>query len=176
MWQGVEVAIVFELVVNFGRNAEAADRAAEVVRRRGPLHVGNRAIELHEPLRAVVDGDIELSVIPAGVGVNVVLDGDLPHVELTADELSELARGLYEVLAQFDGYRAAAVDWDPESLVECTDLEGDYGDQLVEGFPHGLVVAEAVRRGLSVEAAQHFERFAAGFEWIPYRGHGYGTY
>lgn len=170
------MAIVFELVVNFGRNGEAADRAVDIVRRHGPLHVGGRVIQLHEPMRTVVDGDIEVSVIPVGVGAGLPLDRGLPRVELTAEEMSELGRGLYRVLAAIDGYRAAAVDWDPESVVECADLEEEYGDQLVEGFPHGLVVAESVRRGLSDGAAQHFERFADGFDWIPYRGHEHGTF
>lgn len=172
--EGGLVAIVFELVVNFGSDAAAADRAVEVVRRHGPVRAGGQAVKLHEPLRAVVDGDIEISVIPNGVGVRVPMDDTL--VPLTAEGLSELARGLFAVLAEFSGYRAAVVDWDPESVVECKDLEEEYGDDLAEGYPSGLVLAESVLSELRAAARRHFEPFAPGYAWIPYRGHSQGTY
>ena len=171
------MAIVFELVVNFDGNSQGAERAMNMARMHAPLPVGGqRAFELLEPSIYEVRGFYVVSIAPAGVGYGVPRDQSKTRRELTAGELTELAHGLYRLLAQFDGYRAATVDWDPEGVVECADLEEDYGDQLVEGYPHGLVLAEGVRRGLSADAARHFEPFSPGFDWIPYRGHQSGTY
>src|SRR5262245_29245957 len=47
---GGRVAIVFELVVNFGSNDAAARTARELVVSHGPLVVGGRDVGLHEPL------------------------------------------------------------------------------------------------------------------------------
>jgi hypothetical protein len=170
------MAIVFELVVDFAENREAAERAAQTARAEGSLRAGEHELPVLALVARFAEGQVELSVIPLGINVNLPADKGYPRVRLAAGELTELAQGLYRLLARFDGYRAAAVDWDPEHVVECADLEEDYGDQLVEGYPHGLVLAEGVRRRLSADAARPFEPFAPGFDWIPYRGHQSGTY
>ncbi|MEU6352721.1 hypothetical protein ABZ896_25910 [Streptomyces sp. NPDC047072] len=78
-------------------------------------------------------------------------DGSLPRFELTAAEHTELGHQLYELLAQFDGYVAAMVGWDPESFVDLAELRSEWSDELDEGGIHGLVLCEecciAVRSG-----------------------------
>lgn len=169
------MAIVFELVVGFGQNREAADRAVELAKTHAPLSVGGRAIDLLEPWLYEVESGWLFSVAPAGVGFGIPRDSGRPRHTLSASELSELARGLHGLLRQFDGYRRAIVDWDPEDVVECADLEADYGATLADGHPAGLVLAATVLDSLSSSSAQHFEPFAAGFDWIPYRDHKRGN-
>jgi hypothetical protein len=169
------MAIVFELVVGFGHNREAGVRAVELVKAHPLLSVADRAIDLLEPWFYEVESGWLFSVAPAGVGFGLAQERGKPRHHLTAVELSELARGLYALLRRFDGYLRATVDWDPEDVVECADLDEAYGDELAGGNPHGLVLAEAVRRSLSVESARHFEPFAPGYDWIPYRGHSRGN-
>ena len=62
------MAICFELVVNFGENAEAARAAAPVDPRPLALQAGNHRIPLHRALMNRTGSYIELSVIPVGVG------------------------------------------------------------------------------------------------------------
>jgi hypothetical protein len=95
---------------------------------------------------------------------------------LTAAELTELGAGLYQLLRQLTDYRVAQVGWDPERLVDLTELEQEWADEIAAGQMDGLVLAEDMRHHLGTDA---FEPFAVGFIWIPYRGeprkpHGHG--
>lgn len=126
------MAIVFELVVGFGQDREAGVRATELVKAHPVLSAGGRAIELLEPWFDEVESGWLFSVAPAGVGFGLAQDRGKPRQHLTADELSELAQGLYALLQQFGGYRRATVDWDPEDVVECADLDEGYGNMLAE--------------------------------------------
>jgi hypothetical protein len=142
------LAICFELVVNFGQNAEAA-RAAALVNPGGwVIQASDHRIPLHRALVNRTGSYIELSVIPVAVGWKVGLDATLPRVRLTAAELTELGTGLYRLLAGFDGYVAAKVGWDPEGFVDPAELKTDWAEELANGTLDGLVLAQAVHEEL----------------------------
>ncbi|GAA0450880.1 hypothetical protein Aca07nite_55180 [Actinoplanes capillaceus] len=124
----------FELVVEF-RSAQAAVAAADRV-----VAAGNAPIDLHWP-RLDRDGDttLLLSVVP-------VVDG-----ARTARWFTDLGNGLYRLLSDLTGYRAALAGWDPLSpLRERRQVPG-------------LVLPEP-------GDGPGFVPFARGFVWLPYRG------
>lgn len=166
------MAIVFELVINYGNDRSAAENAARVVASHPPLPAGPHAIRLHRPLiNAVRDAAgepyLEMSIIPARVGFGCALDEQQPRIPLTTAELSELGTGLYSVLATLTGYRAARVGWDPEEQVDPVELQQEWAEELAAGELPGLVLAEGLRLDVPVAG---LERFAPGFRWIPYQG------
>ncbi|WP_157852451.1 hypothetical protein [Kitasatospora sp. NRRL B-11411] len=169
------MAVMFTLVVNFGDDLEAARVAAATAAGWPPLKAGHHRIPLHpatitsetsEYSESVVYA--QLSVLPVAVGFGAAPDRRLPRIGLTSEELTELGRGLYGLLAEFDGYLAAMVGWDPDSLVDTEYLRADLTDELTNGVPDGLVVSEQLHRDLG--AGRHFAPFAPGFVWIPWRG------
>ena len=162
------MAICFELVVNFGENAEAARAAALVNPRPLTLQAGRHRIPLHRALMDQTGSYIELSVIPVGVGWKVGMDGTLPKVRLTAAELTELGTGLYRLLAGFDGCVAAKVGWDPEGFLDPEELKTDWADELADGTINGLVLCRALHDELSL--GSNYVEFQPGYLWIPYRG------
>jgi hypothetical protein len=173
------MAMVFELVVNFGQNIEAARSAApsDMVKRRSAtttLQAGSHRIPLHRPTMMMSDGfetestHIELSIVPVGVSWRLAMDGTVPRFKLSAGELTELGNGLYRVLETFDGYLAAAVGWDVESLVDPEYLEGT--EELQNGAYSGLVLCEALRDELGLGGNPHYVQFRPGYVWVPYRG------
>jgi hypothetical protein len=162
------MAICFELVVNFGENTEGAHAAALANPGPGTLQAGSYRIPLHRALLNRVSSYIELSVVPVAVGWGVGLDGTLPRTRLSAAELTELGRGLYRLLAKFDGYVAAKVGWDPEGLVDPAELKSDWAGELASGSIDGLVLCEALHAELGPGA--NFVEFRPGYLWIPYRG------
>jgi hypothetical protein len=162
------MAICFELVVNFGQNAEAARAAALVNPRPLTLQAGNHQIPLHRALVNRTGSYIELSVIPVAVGWKVGLDGTLPRVRLTAAELTELGTGLYRLLAGFDGYVAAKVGWDTEGFVDPEELKTDWAYELADGTIDGLVLCQAVHDELGL--GDNYVEFQPGYLWIPYQG------
>ncbi|WP_433229064.1 hypothetical protein [Actinomadura formosensis] len=164
------MAIVFELVVNYGQDHAAVENAGRIVAAHPPLTAGPHLIRLHEPLVTTVHDAaglpyLEMSVIPAQVGCKVALDGNRPQLRLTSEELSELGAGLYTLLATLTGYRAARAGWDPEVFVDPVELRREWAEELAAGALPGLVVAEDVRLGVPMNA---FVRFTDGFLWIPY--------
>ena len=166
------MAIVFELVINFGLDRGAADDAVRLVRTHPPVTAGKHRVLLHDPLLNVVRGiggepHVEMSIVPARVGWNVGLDRGDARLALTAAELTELGAGLYQLLRQLTDYRVAQVGWDPEGLVDLAELEQEWADEIAAGQMNGLVLAEDMRHQLVTDA---FEPFAVGFIWIPYRG------
>jgi hypothetical protein len=162
------MAICFELVVNFGENAEGARAAA--LTNPGPamiLQAGSHQIPLHRA--SITHGSyIELSVVPVSVGWNVSFDGTLPRTELSAAELTELGTGLYRLLAMFSGYLAAKVGWDPEGFVDPAELESDMAGELADGTIDGLVLCQALHSELGL--GSNYVQFQPGYLWIPYRG------
>ncbi|MFC9896196.1 hypothetical protein ACFVMC_21115 [Nocardia sp. NPDC127579] len=162
------MAICFELVVNFGDNVEAAQAAALTTAKPWILHAGVHRIPLHRPVLATTGSYIELSVLPVGVGWGVALDGSLPEFRLTAAELTELGHQLYELLATFDGYVTARVGWDPESLLDPVELEGEWSEELADGSLPGLVLCERLHGELGL--GDDYVLFRPGYRWIPYRG------
>ncbi len=162
------MAICFELVVNFGDNAEAAQQAALTNPSPLAIQAGSHRIPLHRALMNRTSSRIELSVIPVAVGWGVALDGTLPRTRLSAAELSELGTGLYHLLARFTGYIAAMVGWDPEELVNPDELTSSWTDELADGTIHGLVLCEALHTQLGL--GSNYEQFQPGYLWSPYRG------
>ena len=166
------MAIVFELVINFGSDRGAADEAVRLVRTHPPLTAGQHRVLLHDPLLNVVRGIggepyLEMSIVPARVGWKVGLDRGEVRLALTAAELTELGAGLYRLLRQLTDYRVAQVGWDPEGLVDLAKLEQEWADEIAAGQMDGLVLAEGMRHQLGTDA---FKPFVVGFIWIPYRG------
>ncbi|MTE15394.1 hypothetical protein [Nocardia aurantiaca] len=157
-------------MVNFGDNIEAARSAA--LSRSAPapttLSVSGRRVPLHAPILSTDGPYIELSILPVAVGLGVSLDGDLPRFALTAQELTELANQLYEILTGFDGYVAAIVGWDPEWIANIAALETENIDDLRTGAFHGLVLCEALHTKLGL--GQDYVTFQPGYRWVPYRG------
>jgi hypothetical protein len=167
------MALVFELVVNYGQNHAAAEQAVRVAAAHPPLAVGGHRIPLHPPSMSTIhsaeDGSyLELSVVPVGIGSGVPLDRNRDRLHLTGEELSDVGRGLYSLLAKFRGYRAAFVGWDPETFVDPTELRTEWAEELSAGELSGLVLAEELHRLLP--HSRGFQPFAPGHVWIPYTG------
>ncbi|WP_416974045.1 hypothetical protein [Streptomyces sp. 4F14] len=166
------MALCFELVVNFGDNAEAAEAAARTRPTRTTLSAGGHQIPLHRPVLTDSEGHIELSILPVAVSWHCTLDGSLPRQKLTAAELTELGQQLYDLLGTFHGYVAAQVGWNPEHFVDPAELR-EWSEELNDGSIHGLVLSEEVHAELGLGA--HYEVFRPGYRWIPYRGEPRGT-
>jgi hypothetical protein len=173
------VALVFELVINFGDDRSAAQRAFDVVTAARPIAVGGHLIGLHQPLMITMSSGqglryIEFSVVPVGVGSNVAVDRGHELVKLDAAGLSTLGVGLYDLLGRIDGYQAAVVGWDPEARVDLDELRLECADELADGSLHGLVLSPQARRTLPHSAG--FVPFGRGFEWIAYEGERMGNF
>ncbi|GAA4935051.1 hypothetical protein [Actinoplanes utahensis] len=170
------MAIAFELVVNFGANHDAAERARAAVSGHPPLHVGDHRIPLHEPLLMTARSSsgrefLEMSVLPVGVGSGVAPDRGRRSIPLTGEEFGLLGHGLYGLLRRFTGYRAAQVGWNPEDRVDLDELRSDWMAELATGRMPGLTLADDVHRDLHRDLhGSGFTRFAPGHVWIPYRG------
>ncbi|WP_416972678.1 hypothetical protein [Streptomyces sp. 4F14] len=109
---------------------------------------------------------MRLRVLPIAVGHGVSTDGSLPRFDLTGAQLKELAHGLYNLLARFEGYRTAMVDWDPESFLDVDDLAELWSEDLSEGTLPGLVIAEHFRTRLPLGPA--WVPFSPGYLWLPH--------
>lgn len=157
----------FGIYLGFGQDREALERVATAVEQLPAVQVGAREIDLWAS-RYQDGGSWVLCVIPDGVGMAPARNGK--GVSLSSAELSELARHLYGTLRTFSGYTRAIVDWEQDDLVTCADL-GEEFDEWLEAGLHGLVVSRAERERLGEQAAQHFQPFEPGYDWIPYRGH-----
>jgi hypothetical protein len=162
------VAIIFELVVNFGENVEGAQAAALANPRPTTLQVGPHRIPLHRPTMNRAGSYIELAVIPVAVSWGLPLDGTLPRTRLTATELTELGSGLYRLLAGFNGYVAAKVGWDPEGFIDPEELKSGWMDELTDGTINGLVLCQALHSELGLRG--NYVEFQPGYLWVPYRG------
>ncbi|WP_306366991.1 hypothetical protein [Nocardiopsis sp. CC223A] len=163
------MAIVFELVADFGEDVRAARTAATAAAAHGPLPAGSHRIPLH-PASLWTDpaGRVELSVVPAGVGIGVAMDAGLPDVGLNAAGFTELGRGLYDLLRGLRGYRAAAVGWDVESSADVGELRTERAADPRGWAVDGLVLADRVLADLGGD--DRFVPFAAGSSWLPWEG------
>jgi hypothetical protein len=107
------MAVLFELVVNFGTSKEAAAAAAEHVRRAGHIDVRDVSVPLGKPFVSELSPPhayIEFSVHPRGIGYGG--PGPRPDFDprsLTSDEITRIGHALYDLLRGFAGYRAAVV-------------------------------------------------------------------
>jgi hypothetical protein len=166
------MAVIFELMLNFGTDWDAAQEAARQIAAHPPLAAGPHRVPLHEPLIAPAPSDdgpdyLEMSVMPAGVGFGVASGDASPPLPLTAAQLSELGHGLYTLLATLTGYQVALVGWDPEPLLDLAELRQERADEIRDGMLAGLVLAADLDLGIPTS---HFTPFAPGYVWIPYAG------
>lgn len=162
------MAVVFELVINFGANRAAARRASGIVATVKPIRVGDQVIELHPPEVLEVGRRIEYSLMPVGVSWGLPHDRGRERIALDAAGLSALGHRLYDLLRRMDGYQAAMVGWDPECLVDLDELRLEYPDELADASLHGLVLSADARRTLP--AATGLVPFGPAHEWVPYQG------
>jgi len=119
------MAVVFELVINFGQDELSVRAAEEELQRYPPVEVRGTPLPLTPPFVtrfSAAEGGIsyiEFTVHPRGIGYG----GPGPRApfqtrDLSHDEISTIGAELYELLRRFRGYDAALVGWDPESLVD----------------------------------------------------------
>ena len=128
------MTVRFALVVEF-RSERAAVAAADRV-----VAAGSSPVALHWPrLDREPEADLLLSVVPVVGGVR------------TARWFTEVGHGLYRLLSELTGYRAALAGWDPVRRLRA------------RAPVPGLVLAEPVD-------TPGFTPFARGFGWLPYRG------
>lgn len=88
---------------------------------------------------------IEFSVHPRGISYGG--PGPYPPFEardLGNDELAAVGQQLYDRLRRFDGYKAAIVGWDPESLIDVGELEADYLPDGTISQLEGLVLSDTL--------------------------------
>ncbi len=165
------MAILFELVVNFGIDEQAAGTATEAVRLAGHVDVRGVPVAFGGPFAARLgspDNYIEFRVVACGLGYgDPDPKPDLNPRSLTGEELLHVGHALYELLKGFSGYRAAIVGWDPESLVDLQDLETDWQ----RGDPpacNGLVLADDLCQRWQL--GPEWVAFGDGYRWLPYLG------
>lgn len=164
------VAVIFELVLSFDFDADDAVAAATAhVEATGGVGVRGVHVPFGDPSISRLTGKahpyIEFSVHPRGIGYPPRAPMDVRS--LTDEDITQVGHDLYRVLRGLRGYRAAAVGWDPESLVDVDDLQAD----CLAGYPplvDGLVLAENVRARLGL--LDRWEPFVEGYWWLPYRG------
>jgi hypothetical protein len=163
------MAVIFELSVHFGPDRVAADRCiSQIQQRYRSFPIGPRTIALHPPLLNARDAtNIEVSIIPIGVGLAVALDRDHPRLDLTTAEFTQLGQQLYNLLRGLDGYEVAMVGWDIDRFTRL-DLQTDDQAELLDGTMAGVVVARDQLPSLT--SSPHFVPFDAYADWIPYAG------
>jgi hypothetical protein len=167
------MAIVFELVVNFGRDEEAVAAATGELDRHPQIELRDTPLAITPPVvTRFRSGEklryIEFSVHPRGIGY--AGPGPLPPFkarDLTDEEVTSVGERLYELLRRFSGYNAAMVGWDPECKVDVGELEVDWVRDGSIGQLHGLVLSEALVSRWRLEG---FSAFEPGCMWLPYRG------
>jgi hypothetical protein len=167
------VAVVFELVVNFGRDEEAVAAATEELDRHPAIELRDTPLPVSPPfVTRFQHGEqlqyIEFSVHPRGLSYGG--PGPSPPFrarDLTDDEVTSVGERLYELLRCFQGYNAAMVGWDPEYKVDLSELEIDWVSDGSIARLHGLVLSEALVVRWRLEG---FTAFEPGYMWLPYRG------
>lgn len=170
------MAVVFELVVNFGRDESAVAAANDELERHSVVEVRGTQLRLTPPRVARFrDGEeltyIEFAVHPRGVGYPSSAP-ELPFAarDLSDAEISGIGEHLYELLTRFHDYEAAIVGWDPEEHVDVSQLESWLDPECPDGDInklHGLVLADHL---IERWQPQGFVAFDAGHSWLPYRG------
>jgi len=167
------VAVIFELVVNFGRDEDAVAAATHELEQHPTVEVRGVQLPVTPPFVTRIHSDeelayIEFSVYPRGIGYG----SPIPHPpidvrDLRNDEIGAVGEELYELLRRFHGYETAMVGWDPEYCVDVRELESDWLPDGTIYKLHGLVLSDALIERWRPEG---FVPFAPGFSWLPYRG------
>jgi len=163
------VAILFELVVNFGTDEQGVEAAADIVRRVGHVEVRGLSVPLGDPYVTRFESEpyIEFSVVARGLGYGG--PGPKPDFDprsLTNEDITQVGHALYDLLRGFSGYRAAIVGYDPESLVNLRELESEWRDGALDY--DGLVLAGDLCERWRLGA--EWESFSPGYRWLPYSG------
>ncbi|MER5884932.1 hypothetical protein ABT160_13980 [Streptomyces sp. NPDC001941] len=172
------MAVIYELVVNFGDDHDAAQAAVRTLDPPPVLPAGPHAIRFFEPTLDRWEGyhgnEFWLcSLVARNVGYGLANEDSAQRIPMKAAELTQLTTGLYGVLSELRGYRAACVGFDPESVIDLAELREEFLEELAgEGLP-GLVLSEAMGRELGAGPA--FVPYREGFSWCPYEGSGEGT-
>jgi hypothetical protein len=138
------MAIIFELVVNFGLDEDAVADATEELDRKPTVEVRGVQLPVTPPFVTPLEasGYFEFSVHPRGIGAGG--PGAYPPFnprDLSDDEIGAVGDQLYHRLRRFHGYEAAVVGWDPESLVDPAELEVEVPDGRISRL-NGLVLAD----------------------------------
>lgn len=162
------MANIFELVVNFDRNAESVERAQAVCDEAASLRLGSIELPLRTSITSFAgeDGYIEFSV---GCGIQHGGVRPPPEVnasELTTDELVAIAQQFYDLLRRFEGYVIAAVGWDPEEIVNPGELRSRLSESGLDRLD-GFVLSGAIAAKLDVKPS--LQPFSIGFVWLPFR-------
>jgi hypothetical protein len=171
------VAVIFELVVNFGDNEEALSRAELLCDAVAPLHLGDIDIPLGGPYvtrfapgsgyseRGRRPGYIEFSVTARGIQYGGYTHPQISPSQLAGEEFGELARQLYNLLKRFEGYEVANVGMDPEETVDLDALAERLAESGLERL-EGLVLRDSLveRFGLT----RQLQPFSVGYQWLPF--------
>jgi hypothetical protein len=91
-----------------------------------------------------------------------------PPYWFAADEMSDIGRRLYDLLATLDGYSAAQVGWEADDRVDIDELRMGWREEVTAGRMQGLVLSEATLA--EFPGAVGFVPFVRGYRWIPYAG------
>lgn len=167
------MAVVFELVVNFGENKAAADLAIQAVEQQGSvmlrdLSIPLRDVYLSNPTDGSLQKYIEFSVVPSGLQYGGEISDRFDVYELGDEDFSCVANQLYDLLKQFDGFEAARVGWDTEGDVDLHELEMEWLlDEEIYRLD-GLVLSARLVDLWRLD--ERFVPFREGFSWLPYCG------
>jgi hypothetical protein len=169
IWNDSSMAIIFELVVNFGLHDDAVVDATEELDRKPTIEVRGVQLPVTPPFVTTLEtsGYLEFSVHPRGIGTGG--PGPYPPFnprDLGDDEIGAVGDQLYDCLRRFHGYEAAVVGWDPESLVDPAELEDQVPDGRISRL-NGLVLGD---RLIESWRPSGFVPFEPGYSWVPYRG------
>lgn len=161
----VAVAIVYELVVNFGTDDDAAAHAAEICAAWPTLRLRDLDLPLYGP-------HDHRSATEFAVSVSGVLYGGLRHpgldpYSLTEAEILVVRDWLYELLARMHGYHIAMVGWDPEELVDEREVRRQI-DELGVDHLSGLVMRSPLAGELGIDGL--VAPFDRDHVWLPAAG------
>jgi hypothetical protein len=122
------MAIAFELVADFGGDNQSADDCCRWLGARiAPVGIGSHEIQIHPPFVSGYPYEqptrFQVSVVPAQVGYSVALDDTDDRIPLSAEQLSLLGDGLYDMLRGAPHYELAMVGWDVDFLLDIDELK-----------------------------------------------------
>ena len=159
------MAVVFELVVNFGTNESAVSRAEEVCRTHQALRFKDAQLGLRGPwITRFTNAYIEFSVGVEGLNMGGPRHPAVDAYHVEKADLRLVSEQLYELLQLFDGYLVAQVGWDPEGDVNPEELREQVAESGTTGF-NGIVLAEQLARNLGLDTSM--EPFTPGHLWFP---------